>query len=116
MANDDSELLYWNEDHFDGVKAHIHMRLTELAQQESQPVFDQAVVPLLNNAAAASADLAALLTWRSGRPSKDPAKYGQYERQGDGSEEVENATDSLALFLTWVAWLIGENVGGPSAN
>jgi hypothetical protein len=108
MVGFGSEEWRWNPEQFNAVMERVRERLLEVTLADQAEVFNQAIVPLVQAATAAAADLADLNSWRHGRPCTDPSRIGEYEHRGDGSEEVDAAGESISMFVMWIAWLVGE--------
>lgn len=111
MVGFGSEEWQWDAEQFRAVTERVRERLLEVTLADQAEVFNQAIVPLVQAATVAAADLADLNAWRHGRPCTDPSRIGEYERRGNGSEEVDAAGESIAMFVMWIAWLVGEQTG-----
>jgi hypothetical protein len=104
MTHDDEpDDLTWDAAAAAEIRGKLRRRLAELAAADVAE-FSIGMASLLTTLTAAAADAAALVEWRhrvhrDGIPADD-----------QGQAEIDDAADTLAAFLKWIAWAIADEI------
>jgi 1,6-anhydro-N-acetylmuramate kinase len=100
---DEPEDLTWDESAAAEIRGKLRRRLAELAAADVAE-FNIGTAALVAALTAAAADAAALVEWRH-RVERDGIAAGDH-----GQAEIDDAADTLAAVLKWVAWAIADEI------
>jgi hypothetical protein len=100
--DDDAEDLFWSPEASAEIRNKVARRLAELAAGD-RAAFDVGIVSLVNVLTAAAADASSLQEWRH------LADAHRRDDPGTGQDEIEQAADTIAAVLAWVAWAIADS-------